>query len=43
MKNEITYKDLSTPLKIIVVYSWFSLGITILMFLIGVIEGILGI
>ena len=40
MKEKIRYKDLSIPLKMIVVGGWFNLIILFLYFLVGFIEGV---
>ena len=40
-ENKIRYRDLSKPLKFLVVYLWFLFGIFCFYFFIGVIEGII--
>jgi len=33
--EKITFKDLSTPLKIVVVFAWLSISMNILLFIAG--------
>jgi len=40
---KIKFKDLSTPLKIAYILSWFTGSIYVLYFIVGMVEGALGI
>jgi thiosulfate reductase cytochrome b subunit len=43
MNKEIKFKDLSTSLKVLVVFGWIYTSIFIMFFLIGLIGGLLSI
>lgn len=39
-KDKIKFNDLSWPIKTIVITGWFSIGYTVLMFIVGFLVGL---